>query len=166
MCKLINIHRVNLDSKLILEQYQKIQEGLIDRTRANISAIGGEVRGLKQNIGSHIKGAYAGFKKDDEAYNKAKEDIVASKSFGPEAKTESIIRSHFKKLRKAITDFTDDLVELDVLSSEDASWYNNELLKAVEHMTQKSTVQNLPIPEKPKIVPRGTATSLKSPEPT
>jgi hypothetical protein len=154
---------VNSDNKLILEQYKKIQEGLIDRTKANISSIGGEVRGLKQRIGGHIKGAIAGYNKDDEAYNTAKQEIESGKNLGLDAKTNSIVRSHFKKLRAVIQDFTDDLTELDILSRENARWYNDELMKVIENMTKKETVQNLPVPEKPKIVPRGTAAALEEP---
>jgi len=148
---------VSLDNTLISEAYKKIHEGMLDKLKAHAADIKGSTVGLGKNISANVRGAAASLKGDKEGYEQAmlgKKDIG---DIGKEAKTDSIVNSHVNKLRKAFTEYTNDLIELDLLSQEDANWYNTELLNLLDMSINKNLVQNLPIPEKPKLIPKGIA---------
>lgn len=146
---------MSLDNALISEAYKKIHEGMLDKLKAHAADIKGSTVGLGKNIGANIRGVAASLKGDKEGYEQAMQGKKDIGDVGKEAKTDSIVNSHVNKLTKAFTEYTNDLVELDLLSQEDASWYNTELLNILNATINKNLVQNLPIPEKPKFVPKG-----------
>jgi len=148
---------VSIDNALISEAYKKIHEGMLDKLKAHAADIKGSTVGLGKNIRANIRGATASLRGDKEAHNQAMRDKEDIGDVGKEAKTNSIVNSHVNKLKKAFTEYTNDLVELDLLSQEDANWYNTELLNILDATINKNLVQNLPVPEKPKLISKSIA---------
>jgi len=90
----------------------QINEGLFDRAKANVAGAVGAVKGMGARISGTAGAAKAAFGGNTAGAQASVQKAAAGKQMGLDAKTQSIISSHQKKLAKAIDDFTGDLNKL------------------------------------------------------
>lgn len=90
----------------------QINEGLFDRAKANVAGAVGAVKGIGARASGTLGAAKAAFSGNTAGAQAAAQKAAAGKQMGLDAKTQSIVNSHQKKIAKAIDEFTKDLSKL------------------------------------------------------
>lgn len=100
------------DTKLLAEAYEQMDEGFLDRVKANVSAGKSGLKGLGQRIAGTAKGALAGAKGDTAGVQAAQQQVQQGKAMGMNPKVVSIANTHIAKIEKAINDLNNDLSKM------------------------------------------------------
>jgi hypothetical protein len=122
---------VNQDAKLIFEAYNKrLNEGLFDRAKATAAGMGGAIKGAGSRLAAGAQGAVAGLTGNVAAAQAAGQKGAAAKQMAQDAKVQSIVNSHSQKIKKAINDYTGDLVKLKVMEPKAATDLTNQFTQS------------------------------------
>ena len=136
---------MNQDAKLIFEAYNKrLNEGLFDRAKATAAGIGGAIKGVGSRLAAGAQGAVAGLAGNVAAAQAAGQKGAAAKQMAQDAKTQSIVNTHSQKIKKAINDYTGDLVKLKIMEPKAATDLTNKFTQSALSYANATRVTGTP----------------------
>lgn len=124
--------------------YSLYTEGLFDRAKATAAGMGGAIKGAGTRLAAGAQGAVAGLTGNVAAAQAAGQKGAAGKQMAQDAKTQSIVNTHSQKIKKAINDYTGDLVKLKVMEPKAATDLTNKFTQSALSYANATRITGTP----------------------